>query len=351
MTRIERKNEIVAAMKSFSKETYHKTEVLPELLLLQKELVELVFDEEHAAKGNLKIWDVEKHLEQLSESNKKVAAEEIAHFEEGCKEICNRIKAEISGNWGEEKTFQRLENMKCSGKVIRNIELKAENVRTELDGIVVTPKAIFVVEVKNTKKDIFIDEEGNYYRTGDYMRLDSNIGEKMFNKVSLLKRTLDMLDLPEIKVESVLVFTNNRIEVNNKYKEIQTCFLGQLPYIIEEYKGGSLYSEEDVKRICQAIKEARSKESYKYNFDVAQFKIEFANILSLLEEASAEIVYDKEVIEEEHIPVKKNVDKTKKLKVDSVLSWMISERTVKYASTAALLALTIISSISVSKHN
>lgn len=294
----ERVNEILGTMKSFSKEAYNKKEILPELMQLQKELVALVFDEEHAANGNLKIWDVEKHLEQMSESNNFAAAKELMRFERGCKDICNRIRAEISGNWGEDKTFQRLESMRCQGKIIRNIELTGENIRTELDGIVVTSKGIFIVEVKNTKKDIFIDDEGNYYRTGEYMNRDSNIGEKMSNKKTLLRKTLESAGVEEIKMQGLVVFTNNRMEVKNHYKELQICFLGQLPYIIEEYKGADIYSDKDIESICLAVEDARCKECYQYDFDINQFKGDFANVLALLEEVSTEQIKEEDTIVE-----------------------------------------------------
>ena len=351
MTKTERINEIVTSMKSFSKEAYHKTEILPELLQLQRELIELVFDEEHAANGNLKIWDVEKHLEQLSEANGFAAAEELAKFEAGCKEICNSIKAEISGNWGEDKAFQGLETMRCPRRVIRNIELTADDVRTELDGVVITSKAIYIVEVKNTKKNIFIDEEGNYYRTGDYMRLDSNIGEKMYNKISLLRRVLESAGLPEIKIESLVVFTNNRMEVNNKYAGLRTCFLGQLPYIVEEYKGRDIYSEADIESLSKAIEEVRCKEIYPYDFDVNQFKMDFAKVMTALEEAASDASYDVEVEDVEN-KVNETQKVVKKSWFSGVLSKVFTEKTVRYASTAALVTLAVISTATaVSKHN
>lgn len=333
MRREDRMNEITTSMKSFSKTAYHKSEVLPELLQLQKELIEVVFDKEHAANGNLKIWDIERHFEHMSTSNGCAGADELRIFKNGCKEICNRIKAEISGNWGEDKTFQRLESMRCSGKVIRNIELTSDDIRTELDGVVITSKAIFLVEVKNTRKNIFIDEVGNYYRTGEYMNLDSNIGEKMRNKVTLLRDALVDLGLSEMNIESLIVFTNNRMEVSNHFNEIKTCFLGQLPYIIEENKGRDIYSEDDIVALIQKLEIARCKEYYKYDLDIDQFKKDFALVVSILEEASSNNEKEKEYQEESkreekdsheevHIPdfLKKEEKKHIALQRDKVLA-------------------------------
>lgn len=54
----ERVNQIVASMKSFSKDKYKKDELLPEMLLLQAEIVDLTFKGEREATDDLRIWDV-----------------------------------------------------------------------------------------------------------------------------------------------------------------------------------------------------------------------------------------------------------------------------------------------------
>ena len=62
-----RVEEIKNSMNSFAKELYNKGEVLPELLSLQSELVNLTFNGNHAENANLRIWDVESHLDILNE--------------------------------------------------------------------------------------------------------------------------------------------------------------------------------------------------------------------------------------------------------------------------------------------
>lgn len=101
--RTERVNELKASMKSFGKEKYQKAELLDEMFALQQEIVSLTFNQDHAALAELKIWDVEKHLEQMNEELGNVADEELQRFIEGSKVLCNLIKAEISG-----KEFNRM---------------------------------------------------------------------------------------------------------------------------------------------------------------------------------------------------------------------------------------------------
>lgn len=342
--------ELMTAMKSFGKESYHKSELLNEMFALQQEIVDLTFSEEHAATAELKIWDVERHLEQLNEDCGNVADEELARFKEGSKVLCNLIKAEISGNRGEYKAFKTLEYLKSQNRVLKNVELTDGEVRTELDAVVITPKCVTIVEVKNTSKNIFIDEEGNYYRTGEFLKWDSNIAEKMSVKEGLLRKSLEAAGYGRIQIRSIVVFTNNRIEVQNKYRQIRTSFVSQLAYIIDGYRLDDSISTEEMDNLQQIIRGAECKEAYPFEFDVNQYKTDFVNLMAALEFANAqetEEEIDAEPIVEIVKTSKKRASHTsKKLTFTSVMRAVFASKQFKYAgSTAAAVVVSVASGI------
>ncbi|MBR4607388.1 MAG: NERD domain-containing protein [Lachnospiraceae bacterium] len=280
---INRVNELMEEMESFSKEEYCKSELLEELLKLQAEMVRLTYNDQHASLADLKLYDVERHLRELNEACDHVADEALNRFTEGSKAVCNLIRAEISGNKGEYKAFSALNYLKLPNTILRNVELRDGEEKTELDIVVITPAGITIVEVKNTGKDIFIDEQGNYFRTGEFLRLDCNIAEKMATKEMLLKQVLENAGLGSIKIQSILVFTNNRIEVQNRYDRIKTCFVSQLSYQVEGMKGRTV---DDIETVAQVISKAACPESYPLDFDINGFKRDFATVAAILEEAS-----------------------------------------------------------------
>lgn len=326
-TRIE---ELMANMKSFRKEAYHKSEILDEMLALQSEIVNLTFNGEHAATAELKIYDVERHLEQLNEECEHVADEALQRFIDGSKVLCNLIKAEISGNRGEFKAFRTLEYLKSQNVVLKNVELQDGDLRTELDAVVVTPKCITIVEVKNTGKNIFIDETGNYYRTGEFLKWDCDIAGKMSVKETLLRKALADAGIADVKIQGVVVFTNNRIEVQNKYSALRTCFVSQLAYIIDGFKGEQIYSEEDMEKIQEAVNAAECKEYYPAEFDAEQYKMDFATVMATIEAASS--VKD-EVVEEIYEATK--VVETKKTTFKDVVKAIFTSKYTRYAGSAA----------------
>ena len=145
--------------------------------------------------------------------------------------------------------------------------------------------------------------------------------------------------IEDVQIRSIVVFTDNRIEVQNKYSRIRTCFVSQLAYIIDGFKSSTNMSEEEMEHIEGLIKEAECKEAYPFDFDVAQYKMDFATLMAVLEEASAkaeEPEYEQEVVNE-------------KKSVWTVLKNAFTSRYAGYAgSAAAAAAVTFISTVAIS---
>lgn len=325
-----RVQELMAGMNSFTKEVYHKSEILDEMLALQSEIVNLTFNGEHALTAELKIYDVERHLEQLNEECGHVADEALQRFADGSKVLCNLIKAEISGNKGEFKAFRTLEYLRSQNVVLKNVELEDGDLRTELDAVVVTPKCITIVEVKNTGKNIFIDEAGQYYRTGEYLKWDCDIAGKMSVKENLLRKALTDAGITDVRIQGVVVFTNNRIEVQNKYAALRTCFVSQLAYLIDGYKGEQIYNEDAMVKIQEAVKAAECKEYYPAEFDAEQYKFDFATLMATLESVSSA----KEETTTEFSEMDKVV-KNKKTTFKDVMRAIFTSKYTRYAGSAA----------------
>lgn len=283
-----RAQEIVNSFTSFRKDAYYKGEELPEVLKLQDEIVKITFSEEHADLANLRIWDVERHLEAMNKECGGIADEELMAFEDECKDFCNLIKGMISGNKGEARMSRSLEKVRINKRVLKNVELSTDGYRTEIDAVTITEGGVFIVEVKNTAKNVFIDESGEYYRTGEYLRWDSSIGSKMKLRQDYIQDILERAGYSQIPVKGIVVFTDNRIEVRNCCEELTTCFVNQLPYLIEQSLEPGLLTDKDLDYISNCIEKERCKEAYPIRFDAEQFKQDFAKVLVTLEMASAD---------------------------------------------------------------
>lgn len=282
-TKEARINEIMAQLTACDQEKYRKEEVIPALLELQQQLVQLVFDEKHAELSKYRIWDVQRHLAQMNIDVGDFLFPEVDSINARCKIINNMIASEFSGRAGERKAFWSLETVRCDNLLLKNVELKSSQHRTELDGIMFTSKGIFIIEVKNSKRDISIDTHGNYYRIGQTMIFDKNIGERMNEKTHLLRNALIAAGVSDPHIANIVVFTNNAIQIDNQYPHINTCFLSELPHFIEGYQHEAIYTHDDIQNMHDTVKEAQCQEAYPLEIDMAQFKLDFATLLTLLE--------------------------------------------------------------------
>ena len=280
-----RMNEIMNDLHSCKEELYRRDELLPELTELENEIVSLTFNKRHVEEAQLQIWDVEDHLEEMNQENGGIATEELQAFKADCKDFVNYIKGIKSGYRGEEWTFKKLEGLKVPNRVMKNVQLSNEKYRSELDAIVLTHKGAFIVEIKNTKRDIFIDENGQYFRTGEFLKWDSDIGFKTKIKTLLLKEVLNEEGF-DIPITTVVLFSNSKIQVQNKCPQLKTCFLKQLNYLIEDFESEDVLTDRDMDSIAERIEKIVGTDLFPIKTDVAKLKKDYAALMAKLELAN-----------------------------------------------------------------
>lgn len=267
-------------IKAFSKESYHKSEILPELLNYQREIAVIAMGEKHK---DTHFFELIKYFEEKNEQFGGALTSSLEKFRKDSLKLDNLIKAEISGNNGETKAFQSLEKLRCNSRIIKNIELCNDTLRTEIDALVITEKGIFIIEVKNTQKDVFIDGNGDFYRVSKYQKFDSNIANKMQVKETLLRKKLDALGYSGIKIFPVVVFTNKYIEVQNKRRGLKTCFSSQLPYIIDDWKSFEYLTNNDLDAIEKELSDIVASATFPMPFDTNSVKNNFIELMNNLE--------------------------------------------------------------------
>lgn len=297
MTIQNRANEILSQITAFSEESYTKAEYLPELMKLQEEIVNLTFNGEHAEEAKLRLWDVGKHLEMLNAECGGKADKELSDFIQTSKKIGNEISAEISGNKGERIVFSALNNLNCYNAVLHNVEFEFDGKRTEIDAIVFTHRAVFIIEIKNSKKNIFIDEDGGFYRTGHSMHYDGNIADKMSDREAMLRKALDKVGLGYLKIFNIVTFTNHRLDIENKYHRIKVCGSNYLPVFIDKFQSDNWYSDENIGTMVTAVENSRCKEPFQMPVNMDDFKLNFATLMATLECSKEEKTADAEIDE------------------------------------------------------
>ena len=248
---------------TFRKQTVTKADREQELRDLQNEKVVRVLGEEHRGNYRLHIKDVYDQLERKNTELGGVADD----------------------NFGEKLVVQKLRFVNGSKRIIKNIQLGNELGTAELDVLVFTKKAIFIIEVKNTEYPIEISEGGTYYVLNEKRYYNGNLKEKMEFRETLLRETLvETMDAKNLKIVKLVVFTNS-VEMKNDCKELLNCNLEQLPSIISDFSGDDMYTDYEISYMAETMKYVKNTHEYAVGMDMQKFKEDFATLLVTLEAA------------------------------------------------------------------
>ncbi|MCR5836949.1 MAG: NERD domain-containing protein [Lachnospiraceae bacterium] len=294
-----RYKKLMELMSPCSEETYYREDALQEMKELRDVIIKCTYAEEHATNMKLTLYDVLDHLNEKNEERNHVADQYIEVLNNEIPHFYGELGKRIAGYNGESKVKRNIYIVKSKHLLINNVELADGFNRGELDTVVITPKAIFIIEVKNPSNNMIIDARGNFFQSNGYMDLLNNIGDKMNNKEYLLKKTLEeqMNKIgKEANVVKLIVCANNKIKIMNRNKYIETCCMSNLPYYIDAYKGKDLYSDEEMNLIRITICEAEDKKKYPLPIDAQKIKENFAMAMAMLEENVVEQRYEDEVV-------------------------------------------------------
>ncbi|MGN0735349.1 MAG: nuclease-related domain-containing protein [Anaerovoracaceae bacterium] len=209
------------------------------------------------------------------------------------KTVDRELSISMSGIRGEQLVARTLEYInRPEAKVYKNVYLTNGIDETELDAVVVTNEGIIILEVKKTKDDLTITEDGRLIHSGDECYEKKPIGEKMRIKRQLLKDVLETAfsevdEAIPVYVDSYIVFSTPRevrIRVNDNYHQEKWCYRTGINSRIDNYYGRIKYSDSQLNQIYKQISELESnKKRFHLSVDFDAVRYDLANAIVALE--------------------------------------------------------------------
>lgn len=270
---------LLSSLKGLSKDVYSREELLPEMDQLEKEMAQIVFEDGLDIPAEyVHMSYIMKHLHEMNNVAGNVADQELKRLSRLASIFSNHVRAQQSGITGEDRVEQYLDYMKSNHVVLRNLQLSDGVHNTEIDFLVLKQGVATIVEVKNSKRDIYIDEVGDMYKIGRYENFDSHLGAKMDFRAEVIKQLLKDAGFENMKIEKVVVFTNNRIQVQKDYRGFRVCFLSRLPHLIDDFYGtGVIQFTKHLQQIADFIQSKDLNEYYPFDMDIQEFKEAFVD--------------------------------------------------------------------------
>lgn len=128
--------------------------------------------------------DAENQLSSLLEIKKSLSGESLDKIE---LEI-SRVEAGIAG---EKQVLFELENSHIPMLVLHDIFLEHDNLKAQIDFLVITRKNCYVIECKNLYGNIEIDNSGSFIRSYSYK--GKNIKEGIYSPITQNQRHLELI--------------------------------------------------------------------------------------------------------------------------------------------------------------
>lgn len=277
-----------------NEKTMHMNDYINELLAFQKDLGRIAL--------NLK-EDESVRLDELATRIKMKAREKDVNgnpdFIKGLvslKEVEKELSISMSGWRGENSIANALNYVsRPNVSTYRNLDVTDGVETSELDNVVLTNNGIIILEVKRTKKDVTITEEGRLFFGDDQCYEKHPLGQKMERKRRLLKGMLEQqlqkrgIGL-DVNIDSYIVFSTPRdvrIYINDYYKQEKNCRQGKLRYIVDEYTSDIQYSEVELEILETVLSEMKSRQKgFEIQLDYQQIFDDFLTMIALIEAKS-----------------------------------------------------------------
>lgn len=266
-------------------------EFLEQLIGFQKIVSTCVFDGNETFHLSDSITQIQQFIR-----DKELTGNPLVHQTiEDLKKVNKELAISFAGKKGEKRIAKTLAYVQRSDlSVFKNVYITDGEEETELDNVLVTKNGLIILEIKNTKQDITISEDGRLLYDNEISYHNVSIGEKMEKKRRLLrfeienemkKRGVDLFGKP-IRIESRVVFSTpykTYITVTDLFKKERFCYKNQLTKQIENYYSGTCYESDELQLINDIIGSMEcNKKRFQQKLDFAIINNEFAELMEML---------------------------------------------------------------------
>ncbi len=162
------------------------------------------------------------------------------------------------GEIGENKVLDELKYSFYPMHIFKDISINIGEFQCQIDFVILTKKAMYLIECKNTKFNVKIDKTGSFYLINEGKK---NRTFSVLNQIERQKMILEQLDLGvEIKeMHPIVVYANEEtgIEIEDKdaLRGIDVINLDRLNSLIREKEKDlkEIYTEEEIEKIKNSL--------------------------------------------------------------------------------------------------
>jgi len=264
---------------------YTHQEIIDKLIELEKALLAGVYEKNHAE--NMRPQDLTTHFALLAEEFGLDDSDTYQRFLINMDDLDHTVKSLIAGQKGERlaKLSLRPLTYDQNVRILYNIALGNDNMKTEYDAIVIAPYGLFTVEVKNWTGDVTLTKDGFLVRNGSHF--SKNLAARMLVKETLLKEQLG--DLFPANYSGVLLFPEDKTRFRDDYRRIPVGYGAGVANSIRFSEGTRIVLTPDqINAIAERLTAANLEQYTLCTVKCDEIIDDFATLMAQMESASVE---------------------------------------------------------------
>lgn len=265
--------------------TYTNAEILDRLKSLEELLLERVFETSYSE--SLRTYDLIDHLRSKAHDLGLEGEDTYAALIRDLEKLSSTIGGLINGKRGELLAAKSLKCLRGDSLLLSNIALPNGDSFEEYDQVLIARSGVYVIEVKNYRNDVVIDD-GGILRCGPR---SYNVGERMREKMHALWDAIQFSSdgcMSEEDVNGMLLFVNNEASVTDFFHRVPVMRCGQIVYSIEDAnRCDEKLSWEDMVRIKSVLLARKTAAEFPMPLDENRVKSELEDFLDLVEAKTA----------------------------------------------------------------
>lgn len=264
---------------------YTNAEILDRLKSLEGLLLERVFETSYSE--SLRTYDLIDHLRSKAHDLGLEGEDTYAALIQDLEKLSSTIGGLINGKRGELLAAKSLKCLRGDSLLLSNIALPNGDSFEEYDQVLIARSGVYVIEVKNYRNDVVIDD-GGILRCGPR---SYNVGERMREKMHALWDAIQFSSdgcMSEEDVNGMLLFVNNEASVTDFFHRVPVMRCGQIVYSIEDAnRCEEKLSWEDMVRIKSVLLARKTAAEFPMPLDENRVKSELEDFLDLVEAKTA----------------------------------------------------------------
>ena len=180
--------------------------------------------------------------------------------------LARRYNILNSGRNGEKNLFKAVKKLEGENIIFVNLPIRYKRGRSEVDMLIISPKGVVIIEVKNHSGTISGNWKAEKWVQQKFYRNGKTTTIEMDNPIKQMRRQRDIVKSifnaagEDVWIDTVLYFSNPNVRLKLNLRENDYVCLGTKEIIccLREYNSGKSLSREKMEEYAKILNEAKT---------------------------------------------------------------------------------------------